>query len=169
MYFTLYLPGVMCVCVGLERCITGVHQHPQPALHVKGHVQGTVGQGQPAVWYQLLFTLLVQSKKLNYGHPEDTQETSNWSAKTPGSSMVVLGDQGCVPAPIQPYYLVRQKKFPYVPIHSMSNAVSQINQDDLLHLSHFAVCKPACFFGYFDPQSFRQQKSRQIYWATERA
>lgn len=77
MYFTLYLPGVMCVCVGLERCITGVHQHPQPALHVKGHVQGTVGQGQPAVWYQLLFTLLVQSKKLNYGHPEDTQETSN--------------------------------------------------------------------------------------------
>lgn len=60
------------MCVDVERCITGVHQHPQTALRVKGHVQGAVGQEEPAVWHQLVFALLVQGEQLDGGHSEDT-------------------------------------------------------------------------------------------------
>ena len=74
MCITLYLPGVSFVCVNLEWCIAGVHQHPEAAFQVKGHVEGTVGEGEPAVWHKLVFTFLVQSKELNCGHSEDTQE-----------------------------------------------------------------------------------------------
>ncbi len=77
---TLYLPRILSVCVDLERYITWVHQHPQSAFEIKGHVQGTVGQGEPFLWHKRLFTLLVQSEKLNCGHSEDTHETSNRSA-----------------------------------------------------------------------------------------
>jgi len=73
---TLYLPGVSSECVHLKRNITGVHQHPETALGVKGHVQGAVGQGEPAVWEELLLALLVQRKQLNGGHSEDTQDTT---------------------------------------------------------------------------------------------
>lgn len=77
------------MCVDLEGGVTAVHQHPQPALGVKGQVQGAVGQGESAVWNQPLSGLLVHSEELKRGHSEDTRgDSSAGSFPLPPTSTV---------------------------------------------------------------------------------
>lgn len=79
MHYALYLPAAVCQWVDLKWCITRVHQHPQSSFGVKVHVQGTAGQGDPAVWHKLLLALLSQCEKLEYGHAENTRGASKSS------------------------------------------------------------------------------------------